>query len=498
MFIPPIYFSCKVEEKLDLKLKWWTSKKFNLLHTNIEYICESKVSDLEKYHMMYFDWLASKNLTKKNKYELIAKLNAIIPKAHDCYWDPYPTSMRLMNLMKYDNLIDISLSNEILLSHFKKLIRSVEYDIDGNHLFENLKALYLCALLFNIKRYRKKFSKLLVKIINQQIVNNFHYENSPSYHGLFLEGLVDLAYALKTNETILNIYEKNLYDIIVKKLPILAYGFSQFFDQNREMARFNDNIDLWTKDTLPADDLIKSIDQLTNYYIKNLPMINSFGSFIIADLNEIKLIINTGKINCMHTPGHTHSDIGSFSLFVKNNIIINNLGCSTYEDSMDRKFDRSWVAKSTFNIIGAEIHETWGSFRVARESESSFEILEKSKTIIINWKHYTGKYKVKRTFQIDEKKLHITDLVTPELPSQSMLHLSSVIKCEEKDEKRDGIILYSKRNVNIGCDVSFKNLKFRIKENKCYNEIGKPEKTRTVETTLINDKLISETLLDIL
>ena len=333
-------------------------------------------------------------------------------------------------------------------------------------------------------------------------MNNFHYENSPSYHGLFLEGLVDLAYALSQNKMILYKYEDKLYDLIIEKLPILLYAFDQFFDKNNEMIRFNDSTQLWEDSSLPANDLKKSIERLTEVNSsslrKNLSKINIFGSFIIADFNKMKLIINSGKINCKHTPGHTHSDVGSFALLIKDNIIINNLGCSTYENNLERAFDRSWKAHSTTNIIDNDIHEVWGSFRVARESKCDIIFSEKSNMITISWKHYSAKYIMKRTFQVLGKRLKITDCVKPASPCQNLLHLSSSIRYETKKKQKVNITLYSKRNINIGCEISFKNLTFKIKKSCCFREIGQAEETRSVETTLIDDKFNSEILLDVL
>ena len=109
-----------------------------------------------------------------------------------------PISLRIVNLIKY-HLTCTRLSEESLHSLYlqsRYLFRTCEYHILGNHLFENYKALCFAGIFFAGKEAEKwnerGFEGLKEQISEQILVDGGHFELSPMYHCIILEGLLDI------------------------------------------------------------------------------------------------------------------------------------------------------------------------------------------------------------------------------------------------------------------------------------------------------------------
>ena len=115
----------------------------------------SKMSHLWHYNQNYFDWLISKDfISKKNTNKNL--INSWIdnnPLGKDISWDPYPTSLRIVNWIKYSIIIDKK-DNKFILSLFHQsnwLLKNLEWHLLANHLFSNAKALIFSGLFFKGK-----------------------------------------------------------------------------------------------------------------------------------------------------------------------------------------------------------------------------------------------------------------------------------------------------------------------------------------------------------
>jgi len=145
-------------------------------------------------------------------------------------WDPYPTSLRIMNLVKWllrqpdgsdrpagdgdagagrdderrgtdagaeqtgDSVRELTLQS--LAVQTRHLARSVEYDISANHLFANAAALSTAGLVFagdEGDRWLEKGFRILERELREQVLlDGGHYERSPMYHSIVLELILDV------------------------------------------------------------------------------------------------------------------------------------------------------------------------------------------------------------------------------------------------------------------------------------------------------------------
>ena len=129
-----------------------------------------KITKLWRYNQHYFDDLNSRGaITRKVWHKKL--INLWInqnPVGIGVGWEPYPTSLRIVNWIKWyllgNTLSDIFLQSLIKQSQW--LNQRVEWHLLGNHLFTNAKALVFAGLFFSGKD-AKIFLEKGLKIINQ-------------------------------------------------------------------------------------------------------------------------------------------------------------------------------------------------------------------------------------------------------------------------------------------------------------------------------------------
>ena len=114
-------------------------------------------------------------------------------------WEPYPTSLRVVNWIKWVLAGNIPPADfyQSLAMQVRFLCKRLEYHLLGNHLFANAKALVFAGLFFNGPEAEKWFScgmAILGKEIPEQVLaDGGHFERSPMYHSIILEDMLDMA-----------------------------------------------------------------------------------------------------------------------------------------------------------------------------------------------------------------------------------------------------------------------------------------------------------------
>ena len=120
-------------------------------------------------------------------------------------WSAYTISLRLTNWMSYVSEVgehlDASFRQELEASiqeQYIYLSKHLEKDILGNHYFENLKALVLCALFFGDLDAGSVYLQAFCRECQEEILTDgMHFELSPMYHKVVLEGLLRVVIALR-------------------------------------------------------------------------------------------------------------------------------------------------------------------------------------------------------------------------------------------------------------------------------------------------------------
>jgi len=378
-------------------------------------------SKLWRYNLHYFDYLNQLEFENEGvelQNNIIGKWISENPFGKGTGWEPYPTSVRIINWIKWHFKTN-SLSAEAKLSLWNQvswLAGRPEYHLLGNHLFINAKALMFACVIFGLDEHSAFYRKAL-KILKEELSEQFledgaHFELSPMYHALAMEDLLDL-YQLKStlppNFPGQEIEEKFLNGM--NWLHYMSYG-------NGELAHFNDCANGISPAFKELEDLGKrsglsgslNSDIKFNYFEQS-------GYVVLKDKN-IHLIADIGNIGPDYLPGHAHADSLSFELALKEQRVIVNSGTGEYGLSEERLRQRSTAAHSTIELDGKSSSEVWSGFRVAQRARiAEVEICEDDNRIELSAVHdgYTrinSKSLHKRIWKLNDSSIEIIDEVS--------------------------------------------------------------------------------------
>jgi uncharacterized heparinase superfamily protein len=282
-------------------------------------------------------------------------------------WEPYPLSLRIVNLVKWSQL-GSELSGSQLLSLWRQagvMSQSIEHHLQANHVLANAKALYFAGCFFSgtlADRWRKKGTSLLASQLAEQILpDGGHFERSPMYHAVILEDVLDIISLGRC----MNVELPNGAEAFVSNMLVWLGAMTH---PDGEPAYFNDSV---AGNTVTFDSLLDYANRLgfsANIGSGNgLSVFANSGYFRFTD-NDLSVFVDAGPIGPDFQPGHAHCDALSFELSVGLNRVFVNTGISTYNDNARRRWERGTAAHNTVSIAGLEQNEVWGAFRVGRRA----------------------------------------------------------------------------------------------------------------------------------
>jgi uncharacterized heparinase superfamily protein len=404
---------------------------------------------LWRYNLHYFDYLNQVDLDNEEaelQNSIIRKWIIENPYGKGTGWEPYPTSLRIINWIKWHFKTN-GLSDEAKLSLWNQVLWLAgrpEYHLLGNHLFINAKALLFACVFFGRDEYSSIYCKAL-KILKEELSEQFHrdgahFELSPMYHSLAMEDLLDL-YQLKSK------LPSNFPSHEVKEKFLSGMNWLSYLSyKNGELAHFNDCANGIAPTFKELEDLGKRLG--LNWSLKadiKFNYLQKSGFAIVKDEN-IHLIADIGDIGPNYLPGHAHADTLSFELALKGQRIIVNSGTGEYGLSDERLRQRGTSAHSTIELDGKSSSEVWSGFRVAQRARvKDVEIIGEDKKLEFSAVHdgYTrivSKPLHKRKWKVNDGCLEIVDEVTG---YQNSVQLRFYLHPDILIDMLDGYILLS-------------------------------------------------------
>jgi uncharacterized heparinase superfamily protein len=384
----------------------------------------STISKLWRYNLHYFDFLRQNNQNEKSlelQKDIIDKWISDNPYAKGTGWEPYPTSLRIINWIKWHQNTK-GLSKEGKLSLWNQtlwLANRPEYHLLGNHLFVNAKALLFACVFFGLdiksNIYRKAINIISKELDEQFLDDGAHFELSPMYHALAMEDLLDLlqlSSALSSSlprEKILHKYMKGM-----QWLSYMKY-------ENDELSHFNDCANGIAPSFKDLNNLAVKIGLNTGLKLETNSIFFKHSGFVVIKDEYIHLIADIGKIGPEYLPGHAHADSLSFELSIMGHRVIVNSGTSEYGLSNERLRQRSTSAHSTIEIDSKNSSEVWSGFRVARranvfdiniDSEDHFNKNIRISACHDGYKRLKSSPIHKRIWNYNERSLFISDFIT--------------------------------------------------------------------------------------
>jgi len=332
------------------------------------------IERLWRYNQHYFEDLVAQGANGRRRWHqaLVHRWISDNPPGKGVGWEPYPTSRRIINWIKWA-LEGGKLEEKAIHSLFVQarwLEKRIEWHLLGNHLLANATALIFAGIFFEGKEaegwLQKGIRILDTQLVEQILEDGGHFELSPMYHAVVLRDMLDLY-------NIARVYAK--ISILKERLT----GWADIINRMRrwllvmshpdgDIAFFNDAAFGVAPSTLELEAYAQRLgfpavpgpfDGITHLHASG---------YIRLQARDIVAILDCGPIGPDYQPGHAHADTLSFELSVGKQRVLVNSGTSTYEAGEERVRQRGTACHNTVTIDGQNSSEVWACFRVARRA----------------------------------------------------------------------------------------------------------------------------------
>jgi len=383
---------------------------------------DDQLAKLWRYNLHYFDDLNAAGAEHRTRWheDLVSRWIAQNRPGQGTGWEPYPTSLRIVNWIKWA-LSGHPLSAEArdsLAQQVRWLAQRLEYHLLGNHLLANAKALTFAGTYFEgteAENWLAIGSDILRRELPEQILpDGGHFELSPLYHTLALEDLLDLA---NVGQAFPGTLDPALNEAVAQRAGPMRSWLAAMCHPDGEISFFND----------AAMGIAPSPTELEAYAARlNLPSLAPLSSRAIClkDSGYIRLedgpavaLIDVARIGPDYLPGHAHADTLSFELSLWGRRFLVNSGTSIYGTGPERLRQRGTAAHNTVIVDGKNSSEVWSGFRVARRARPRNLHISEEQRLRVECEHdgyarLPGRPIHRRSWSLDGRGLLVADTVT--------------------------------------------------------------------------------------
>lgn len=437
--------SCPILTSFIPKNKSLSENVFSFLNISSSFSSWNDTSNgmLWAYNLNYMDGLLQEDISFEEGTKWIEKFITELPQ-NRIGLDPYPIALRGINWIKFISLHKDGLDkesmkrwNDSLYSQYKLLEKKLEFHLLGNHLLEDAYSLYIAAIYFKDTDMYWKASKLLKKELKEQTLGDgAHYEQSPMYHCILLDRLLD-CYNFSFNNVCFKYQEEDI--AVLRDYCIRMLGhLSGMLYQDAFYPLFNDS----ALGIAPTPDQLFEYANRLGLKWKLIPLKDS--GYRKMENPMMEAFVDVGNITASYQPGHSHADTFNYELRINGNPFIVDTGISTYNKTTRRQEERGTSAHNTVTIAGQNSSEVWGGFRVGKRAKVS--ILIDGTNQIKAFHNGFGKRGIHtRTFKMETEAFHIIDEINMNQEAESYIHLAPeviVLSCNERMVKTNiGTIL---------------------------------------------------------
>lgn len=389
------------------------------------------------YNQNYMDWLCQPGMTAAEGACWIDRFIADIP-TNRVGLDPYPIALRAINWVKFFSRFPMESTaarRDSLYSQLRLLERKLEYHLLGNHLLEDAYALYIGSAYLKDRRMQDRACRLLRRQLREQVLpDGAHYEQSPMYHCILLDRLLDC----------INAGEGAFADLVLKPAAVRMLGhLESIVYADGSIPLLNDSAVGIAP--VPAD-IFAYAHRLGLQWAPVTLGECGYRKFKNAD---IEAVADVGNIKASYQPGHTHADTFSFELRIDGRPFIVDSGISTYDKTPRRQLERSSLAHNTVVLAGKSSSEVWGGFRVGRRAK--VQMLRDGETVVAEHDGFGALGRHRRSFSVDNDGFHIDDHITKPTPATAYLHFAPGVEVAEHTAEK---ILTSVGTVSVaGADT---------------------------------------------
>ena len=374
------------------------------------------------YNLNYMDWLLQEYMTYEEGAEWIDRFIDDLPN-NRVGLDPYPIALRGTNWIKFISIHRESIDkyhcqrwNGSLYSQYVLLTKKLEYHLMGNHLLEDAFSLFIASSYFNRADWYKKYSGLLKRELEEQILpDGAHYEQSPMYHCILLDRLLDCC-----NLSFHNILFENQteYNSFLRKKAIEMLGHLESITyRDGSIPLLNDS----ANGIAPTPAKLKEYAQRLGLVWTAIPMKQC--GYRKLNTEQIEVVVDIGNITASYQPGHTHADTFTYEMRIAGKPFVVDTGVSTYEKNFRRQYERSSAAHNNVTVNGKNSSEVWGGFRVGKRAKVK---LFADSNNFVEAMHNGYTVPCYRLFSLSKGTFVIQDKI--DIPAVSYIHLAPDVK----------------------------------------------------------------------
>jgi uncharacterized heparinase superfamily protein len=422
------------------------------------------IGKLWRYHLHYLDDLNAEGAATRTDWHrnMIDRWVSENPPGLGTGWEPYPTSLRIVNWIKWalrGNTLEPEWRHSLAVQ-VRWLTKRLETHLLGNHLLANAKALVFAGFYFEgeeAEDWLERGFTILAREFPEQILSDGgHFERSPMYHALVTEDVLDLIKLTKTYRAALPDPWRGFVDTWKESACRMQRWLETMSHPDGEISFFNDAaFGIAMKPARLKRYLLNVIgnDAAMNVHrerpstgeaqILHLPE----SGYIRVDDAVSALLIDAAPIGPDYLPGHAHADTLSFEWSVFGQRVLVNGGTSRYGSGEGREAERGTPAHSTVTIDGQNSSEVWAGFRVARRAHpQDLSIHREQDGVRIRCAHdgyrrLLGRPVHRRTWTSRSGSLRVEDSIEGQCRSAvARFHLHPEITCEVSEDVGAGYL----------------------------------------------------------
>ena len=389
---------------------------------------------LWRYNLHYFDDLGGADAAARTLWhtELMRRWVRDNPPAVGTGWEPYPTSLRIVNWVKWwlaGNDLPGSCVDSLVIQARWLTVR-LEWHLLGNHLFANAKALLFAGAAFEgpeAASWIARGTSILAAQLPEQILRDGgQFERSPMYHALALEDVLDLCNLVRAAAGNGDARLDAVGVMCAAHVEAMRNWMRVMAHPDGDVSFFND-----TAMGIAPSPVILEDYAMRLGYPPSAPRVH--GVTMLADSGYARLenadavvIVDVGPVGPDYLPAHAHADTLSCEVSFGGQRVLVNSGTSEYGDGLERHRQRGTRAHNTVVIDGIDSSEVWSGFRVGRRARP-MEVRRATAVAIgmeaahDGYRHLPGSPVHRRRWVLDDEGLSIDDTITGALRTAEAL-----------------------------------------------------------------------------
>lgn len=422
---------------------------------------DRRLERLWRYNLHYFDDLNATAAGERKEWHraLIARWIAENPPGHGTGWEPYPTSLRIVNWIKWLLAGNEPVSDMLdsLAVQVRWLARRIEWHLLGNHLFVNAKALVFAGTFFSgdeALRWHERGARILLRELPEQVLaDGGHFERSPMYHALALEDVLDLVNLLRAHG---DDGTSALARALCARVPAMLHWLRCMSHPDGGIAFFNDA----AEGVAPANAELETYASRLGFSAPYPPLEGvthlAASGYVRMARGAAVAILDCAPIGPGYLPGHAHADTLSFELSLNGRRLVVNGGTSCYGTSAQRVRERGTAWHSTVQVAGCDSSEVWSGFRVGRRARPGPVTIgnfcvECSQD---GYRFLAGSPRHHRRWSVDEDGLRVEDWLTDRRHTAvARFHLAPGIDARSQDDARRHWVVEFRGSPIARCEI---------------------------------------------